>query len=423
MTRVGIYLVCITAITSSTLAQNEIRQYCTPDPSYYRGFPVSIKPVRTIIYQIWDTGAWVNLEHEVLIFDSNERRTQHISEDWFDDRWDLYRRYSSAYEGDLEVQRETSYWSGEAWGDAEQRWLFSYDENGQLDSTILQFLTLDQWESNWKYSSSCSDSGLLISQEKERFYEGEWIPTNRIVHTYNSADSLTEALVETWEESDSTWRNGWRTRYERADSVRVVISEVWSETGNEWEMTEQVRDTQTRSTNGVLLRVQTDAWNGQTWFPQRRVNFTYNENGLLAEKMIQTYLGSDQWSAGSEILFFYDQDGDIIEEMHPGFERWLYGYMNATGVEPISEAEKSRVRVYPNPSRDLLRVKASLPSSNAVSLRVFDIIGRQMHQVGLQPSAELVDYELATSALAPGVYILVLTQSEFSKSVPVVVVR
>ena len=84
-------------------------------------------------------------------------------------------------------------------------------------------------------------------------------------------------------------------------------------------------------------------------------------------------------------------------------------YSEAITVDRAAVEQVKLLGTYPNPARERATVRFALPESSAghgVSLRLYDVMGRQVHTVEASPTAGRHELQLQTDQLPSGVYFL-----------------
>ncbi|MEZ5039679.1 MAG: M4 family metallopeptidase [Saprospiraceae bacterium] len=85
------------------------------------------------------------------------------------------------------------------------------------------------------------------------------------------------------------------------------------------------------------------------------------------------------------------------------------GSRNLTDIGELNTVD-SRVKVYPNPFRDQIRVELELPTSGSVEFSLYDGLGRQLKQLQKPGSTGLQTFDLDWNGLPGGTYWLSIQQ-------------
>ena len=101
-------------------------------------------------------------------------------------------------------------------------------------------------------------------------------------------------------------------------------------------------------------------------------------------------------------------------------------YSEAITVDRAAVEQVKLLGTYPNPARERATVRFALPESSArhgVSLRLYDVMGRQVHTVEASPTAGRHELQLQTDQLPSGVYFLRLRAGTTVKTQRLTVVQ
>jgi hypothetical protein len=165
-------------------------------------------------------------------------------------------------------------------------------------------------------------------------------------------------------------------------------------TNSQW-VNEQ-RETQSYNTNDNWLEWISYSWNG-SWNNESKDNAAYDENNNLAEWISQQWNSSD-WE---------------------NTDRYLYTYSSTTDADEIPGliTDYSLSNNYPNPFNPSTLIEYQLPKEGFVSLRVYDIAGREVaslvnqHQVPGEYSVNFI-----ANNLASGLYFYHLKANNYSST-------
>jgi len=137
-----------------------------------------------------------------------------------------------------------------------------------------------------------------------------------------------------------------------------------------------------------------------------------------------------------ESLNSYSPDGQwvlVISNSNPGdtgtLKKWClkFAYESPVGIQTIGDQLPEKFSLhqnYPNPFNPVTNIKFSIPKSGNVSLKVYDILGREVAELvdEFKPQGNyLVDFN--ASFLSSGVYFYRLETSEFTEVKKMVLVK
>jgi len=102
------------------------------------------------------------------------------------------------------------------------------------------------------------------------------------------------------------------------------------------------------------------------------------------------------------------------------------GSITSTGIRNESESIKdySLMQNYPNPFNPITNIKFSIPKQENVSLRVFDLLGREVENIfGGNLKAGTYNAEFNAKNLSSGIYFYVLKTGSFSEKKKMVLIK
>nr|WP_230679130.1 T9SS type A sorting domain-containing protein [Hymenobacter properus] len=188
---------------------------------------------------------------------------------------------------------------------------------------------------------------------------------------------------------------------------------------------QRLTDTQQGYTNGAYVNTY-------------RVTNTYTAapNGVPAATQLASYVveranGATAWVPYSQGIETYDADGNLTTDLYQVYTngayandyRYVYTYQRVLATTP-AKALRAGLAVAPNPSpaSQTLQLHYTLPAAAAVSVMVFDGVGRMVcsQPVGAQAVGEHT-LPLAQWSSAPGIYAVRLTAGAQSQTVKLVV--
>ncbi len=100
---------------------------------------------------------------------------------------------------------------------------------------------------------------------------------------------------------------------------------------------------------------------------------------------------------------------------------------NTIGISPVSNqipGKYSLSQNYPNPFNPVTNIKFSIPKSGLITLKVYDIIGREVEQLINQTmNAGIYKYDFDASHLSSGVYFYKLTAGDFTETKKMLLIK
>ena len=134
-----------------------------------------------------------------------------------------------------------------------------------------------------------------------------------------------------WNEHDGSWQNTTKNDFFRGENSEVTITSVENLTG--WQYTtktENVYDAENKQTYSLTFSWDNsiDDW---SLTPMQKCEWVYDNNGRMTECLKKRFDNkANEWSvAEARIVFFYDKEGSISEEMYQSWNEdsksWING--------------------------------------------------------------------------------------------------
>lgn len=288
-----------------------------------------------------------------------------------------------------------------AWKNSE-RYLYTYDNNGKMHSSLLQMWYGTLWTNNInsvlnydhnnnivQMNSSTyniefiydNDNNLIMIEDKTWSQGGGWSNNERKRYTY-TGDDVSVYVLEKWVNNAWVYSNKWEYAYDSNDNVISSLEYTWS--GIAWQkLTEEAF---VYDNNENMLQKTVKKWdavsgafiNGSM---EKRV---YNNNNLPTE------INSFTWNGAGWV----NADGDIII-------RYYYEQYFPTNVAAISG--ENPINLYPVPAMDFVNVNFTMDNRQDVNIAVADVTGRVVYAAQLE-KVEHYNNAVSVSNLPAGVY-------------------
>jgi len=164
-------------------------------------------------------------------------------------------------------------------------------------------------------------------------------------------------------------------------------------------------DTTFRRNFGEFLVMDNSNVDARVMLPGGNHTFTNNWDGVTSGKTLLTKNDSISYVQG--ILYYAFSNYKICPRTNADF-----GTVTPVGVTPISSEVKSFKlnQNYPNPFNPTTRISFSLPISSMVTVKVYDLLGREVRQLvneNMNPGSFMIDFN--GSELASGIYFVRMT--------------
>jgi hypothetical protein len=392
------------------------------------------------MYKTLMNGQWSETERQSVTYDAYGKIISELDERWSGGQWAATERYTYVRDAVGQTISELNeQWSdGQLW---QYRYTYSYGANGKVQSEVdEQWLNGQVWTNNRKYSYAYNAEGSVLSESMEQWLHGKWTNGEQNLYTYDLSGNNISKLVQVW--SNDQWNNYMYYSY-NYNSQGKILSELWS------------------------------YWSNDRWNNYLQYNYSYDVKGLLEAESIR-YNRNGQWENNSQYLYAYDAFGNRLSEMmeywsngqwtnsnlssyqydsfhhilSESFYAWSgyswqpvdvsdavdaggYQYpvkccrlnllyaridttVNSTAVTPFSISQN-----YPNPFNSTTTIMFHLPQKGFVSLKVFDIRGREiisLVQEELEGGSYIRQWNAASMASGIYFYRLVVNPSNTGQS-------
>ncbi len=290
-----------------------------------------------------------------------------------------------------------------AWKNSE-RYLYTYDNNGKMHSSVLQLWYSLQWtqdinsvlsydqNNNVVQMNSTTytidfvydqDNNLVMIEDKTWSQSGGWSNNERKKYTYTN-DDVSEYVLEKW--VNGAWVNDkkWEYTYDANDNVILATEYSWGVAA--WQKV--TREDYTYDVNDNML-VQTvknwDAGAGAFVNRSREVR-TYNKHNLITD------ITSFSWNGSSWV----HADDDIII-------RYYYEAYFPTNVNTV--AINTQMTIYPVPATDNIHVSFGFNSGQDFSVVVADMTGKVVYTDQVTATA-VYDKVIPVHNIPSGTYLL-----------------
>jgi hypothetical protein len=220
----------------------------------------------------------------------------------------------------------------------------------------------------------------------------EWKNTNRETYTYDENENMLSYLRERWK--DEQWLN-------------------------------YTRETYTYDANGNELSHLTEGWKEEQWVNNFRYSYAYDENSNTTLIFSETWDSSKWVPQRSDFISLLDDAGNSYSFF--GYKVTLHFKQFITGVSSEGTDIPTSYRLhqnYPNPFNPSTTISFSLPSKSFVTLKVFDLIGREVATIvneELPPGNHTKQWN--ADNLSSGVYFYRLQADSFTQTKKLVLLR
>lgn len=295
------------------------------------------------LVQTNDGLGWNNLDKHILSYNNNNLLTDIIL-DWNTNKWDSTSRNIYFYVQNKIYQSILQEYNSNTWNNY-GRYTFEYDTNGNEISNIYELWNNNTWEYNTMNVYFYSKLNLRDSIIYMIWNNNEWQNDKKTIFYYNQNEIDLDSLV----------------------------AKNWD--GNKWINIIKQKIVNNSNHNQIQQIFQT--WVINIWQNSEEYNYTYNEFNYV-ESINCKLWNNNQWVNGDGIIFFENPDGFIAGFVSNNLSAY---YTKIVGVDDIKNSSLNSYLLsqnYPNPFNPSTKIKYEIPISNYVTLKVYDLLGREV---------------------------------------------
>lgn len=291
----------------------------------------------------------------------------------------------------------------------------TYNAQGYLRESLLLMYNGTQWDSANRKVFTYNSQGLPVS-DTTFIYDSGWRPGQRERITYNAANKVVKVETDEWSVTNAAWEDGLTCNVSYYGNGKVKDMTLGIDVG------------------GVLISVYKDSLSyasGTDFFNFRQISMQMTGMALepvmrysrhlnaqsLPDTAILESNNNGSWILQEKDLLFYNtsknpilkivrNSGDTaIQQVHYYYEQ----YNDPTSATTIVHA--ADVLVYPNPATSELSIAWSDAEQNkSVSVVICNLAGQKVYSEQFQWKGKV--QRISTTGLAPGTYLLSLTDAQ-----------
>ncbi len=347
---------------------------------------------KTYKIETFKNGAWQNYSLYTYTYDINGDVQKLLGQGW-SNGWvnEILQSYLYDENGNI-VSLIEEFWDtpNNNWGNR-YRLTYTYDIYNNPLTNLLEFWQNGSWLNNYRESQTYDEFGNGVTWLVEQWENGDWVNQRRSFATYDSHNNMTTVLSENW--GSGVWSNSYRSTYtyDLMDNLLTKLSESW--TIGLW--VNDSRETYTYDITSNAVTGKAEKWENNAW-----VN---NQYGSLT--LTSNYKNNNLYVSGYNCNVTYTQFTDVKDEL------------NNSLVFALNQN-------YPNPFNPSTNINFTLPKTEFVTLKIYDILGKEI--------TTLINEELNAGNhtkiwdaknLSSGVYFYKLQAGKFTETKKMVLVR
>lgn len=237
--------------------------------------------VSSTLTQNWNgtTSSWVNNYRKTITYDGSFKVVSIIDEVWF-------------------------YYN--AWGNFIAT-TYKYDNNGYVDSTLLQFAAGGGPFQNTTLIINVNNSDGTIQQTTNQNWNtitSLWENSNRYIFTYNNDKTINTEIAAIWNNTTSLWTDDQQQTYTYNGTGKLLsyLTQQWQST--QW--INQSLNTNIYDGNIFLTNSLTQFWDGSNWANSSQINYSNNSDGSVQTEVIQDWdTGNNTWTNNTQRTYSY----------------------------------------------------------------------------------------------------------------------
>ncbi len=366
---------------------------------------------------------------------NNSFAQTYVLDTLYEDSWDagssvFFESIRSNYGYDADTNRSEAVRqvnNAGVWGNVIRN-QYTYDVNGLLTQNLFQTWNvdssdfLDATRSNYSYNGN--NQVLEIIEQNWNFVTLIWDNSSRTLNVYDANNLLTQSENQYWD--GSNWANNLEDlfTYDLLDRIAKRYSLYWG--GFQYDSSGQF--IYTYNADDSVTQIYGLTYTGLGWDQSTQENFVFNGLGQRDSSNSQYWDGSVNGWFGFYNSYYYDGNENL--DYYIRFQDYYnagnvevdtisrYRYIwrefvgDTTGINTY-DLHPVELNVYPNPAQEYFTVSFDQIQTTALSLEVFDLMGRILIQTNysLLPAGEMKLTE-NISKLPPGNYSVQITSGK-----------
>ena len=332
--------------------------------------------------------------------------------DWFNGEWIIYDKHTNSYNSEGNLESALWEWfnssSGEWFKYAKD--VYNYDSLGNRVVYLRLYFNGQEFENDFKYENYFKGTNLISSVQQQWVYN-EWVSSSKSIYTYTPENVNDTIIFQDW--INDQWINYQLNILEYDEELNIIsnLAKRWQE--DNW--LNLGMGTFEYDVNNNCVLENWEIANNNNWENWFRIFYEYDDNNNLMHLFGEEWV-NEQWVSEDELLRVTNPDGILFGYLAK--EIFLY-YSKPTSVE----SEKNIVEEYhlsqnyPNPFNPSTTIKYQIPNAGNVTLKVFDILGREVTTLVDEFKNEgRYEVNFNASKLASGVYIYTIRANDFTAS-------
>ncbi len=398
--------------------------------------------------EMWVNGHWTNYTLNTWTYLGTNDNSLDLIQTWLNGQWTNLEQDSSTYDarGNMLVHL-FKYWSQGVWKDSilSSR---TYDAHGSMLTNVGWYMINTQWTNHDRTTYTNDSSGNNLTSLFQGWTGGVWENQELFTYTYDGNGHMLTRMMQGW---NGQWDNETFSTYTYDPNGNMLSFLMQTSANGQW--TNYMIDTYTYDANGKMLTDWNKAWTNGAWMNGVLYTYTIDPNGNMVNELTQEWLNG-LWTNYRQSTLTYDAHGNEITGNNTlwsgtswvpadydfplavnGSTYHFTGYainisyilLNITSVSADKGSIPNNYSLsqnYPNPFNPSTTISFSIPSRSFVSLKVFDIIGREVATLASgELSAGTYTRQWNASNMSSGIYFYRLQAGKVIETKKLVLIR
>ncbi len=399
------------------------------------------------LMEIVAEGNWLNNNRLVYTFDEKGNMLAKSSECWLNNNWEKskFLKYTYNLSGDF-LSCISENWENGAIKNYESL-VYTYDFIGNIVTEHTESYSGGILQGYLHVSYTYDQNNRILTKSYQTLQNGVWESNSRVTYSYNSMGSILNELSADW--YDNKWNDKYRLSYLYDDKNNKLI-ELGESKSNEWNPIYRYSYTYNNDKNLLLGLLEENNLDERILQKKFFTTYAYDQYGNLTSTYSSIWKdetsGSGYWKYRSNATYNYDNYGNCIKANNYEWndDAWVpsgrfmtlfynnfkdslttYGENITIKYKPFNDSTNSIVipkyymlfQNYPNPFNPATTIKYSIPNSNMVSIKVFDILGKEVTTlVKEQQNSGQHEVTFNAEKLSSGTYFYQLKCGEFTET-------
>lgn len=262
----------------------------------------------------------------------------------------------------------TQFYQNNVWENA-FRDVFAYNAQNRDTSRTYEIWDNNQWKGYTRQIETINANGTLANIIYQTYDNtlSAYKNYSQYNYLYDANNRVIRYTIKFWDAPNSSWANSSMTSfsYDVNGNLEQTLTEEWDFANLEWDLYNLITNTYDTDNKRTNFLIQTH--NGSTWVNLARRSYTYNPQGYITNDFEERWDANTlAWANYKDMAYYY--------ETNPLFNS-------------ITESEKTKLSVFPNPSSSpvtFVNADKNLP------YEVYDMQGRMIQEGNLQPGTNSI---------------------------------